>query len=34
MIERVNLTVEGQIRVLKDALETRIRNKITADHQY
>ena len=32
MIERWNLTVEGQIRVLKDAFETRIRNKITADH--
>ena len=31
MIER-NLTIEGQIRVLKDAFETRIRNKITADH--
>ena len=32
MIERENLTVEGQIRVLKDAFETRIKNKITADH--
>ena len=29
MIEREG----GQIRVLKDALETRIRNKITADHR-
>ena len=29
MIER---GIEGQIRVLKDALETRIRNQITADH--
>ena len=32
MIERENLTIEGQIRVLKDAFETRIRNRITADH--
>ena len=33
MIERECLTVEGQISVLKDAFfETRIRNKITADH--
>ena len=32
LIERGNLTVEGQIRVLKDANETRIRHKITTDH--
>ena len=32
VIERGNQTVEGQIRVLKDALEMRIKQKLPSDH--